>query len=75
MGGRFKREVVYGYKYGKILWREECQPTPVFLPGKSQGQKSLAVYSRWDGKRIAHGLATKQQDSCGNFSPVFLVWK
>ena len=28
-----------------ILWRRKCQPTPVFLPGKSHGQKSLLGYS------------------------------
>ena len=32
---------------GKILCRREWQPTPVFLPGKSRGQKSLAGYSPW----------------------------
>ena len=32
---------------GKIPWRREWQPTPVFLPGQSQGQRSLAGYSRW----------------------------
>ena len=30
---------------GKILWRRKRQPTPVFLPGESQGQRSLAGYS------------------------------
>jgi len=25
----------------KILWRRKWQPTPVFLPGKSHGQRSL----------------------------------
>ena len=29
----------------KIPWRREWQPTPVFLPGKSQGQKSLMGHS------------------------------
>ena len=29
----------------KILWRREWQPTPVFLPGESPGQKSLVGYS------------------------------
>ena len=28
----------------EILWRREWQPTLVFLPGKSHGQKSLAVH-------------------------------
>jgi len=26
----------------EIIWRREWQPTPVFLPGKSHGQSSLA---------------------------------
>ena len=30
---------------GKIPWRWAQQPTPVFLPGKSHGQKSLVGYS------------------------------
>ena len=29
----------------KIPWRRAWQPTPVFLPGKSQGQRSPAGYS------------------------------
>ena len=28
----------------KIPWRMKLQPTPVFLPGKSHGQKSLVGY-------------------------------
>ena len=28
----------------KIPWRETWQPTPVFLPGESHGQKSVAGY-------------------------------
>ena len=46
---------------GKIPWRRAWQPTPVFLPGKSHGQRSLAGYSPWGCKRVGHGLATKQQ--------------
>ena len=30
---------------GQIPWRRKWQPTPVFLPGKSRGQRSLAGYS------------------------------
>ena len=30
---------------GKIPWRRKWQPTPVFLPGESYGQRSLAGYS------------------------------
>ena len=32
---------------GKILWRREWQPIPVFLPGESHGQRSLVGYSPW----------------------------
>ena len=31
----------------KIPWRRTWQPIPVFSPGKSQGQRSLAGYSPW----------------------------
>ena len=30
---------------GKIPWRRKWQPTPVLLPGKSHGQRSLVGYS------------------------------
>ena len=33
---------------GKLPWRRKWQPTPVFLPGKSHGQRSLVGYSPWD---------------------------
>ena len=33
-----------------IPWRGKCQPTPVFLPGESHGQRSLAGYSPWGCK-------------------------
>jgi len=35
---------------GKIPWRRKWQSTPVFLPGKSHGQKSLTGYSPWGHK-------------------------
>ena len=28
-------------------WRRKWQPTPVFLPGESQGQQSLVGYHLW----------------------------
>ena len=30
-----------------ISWRRKWQPTAVFLPGKSHGQRSLEGYSPW----------------------------
>ena len=34
----------------KIPWRKAQQPTPVFLPGESHGQKSLVDYRPWSHK-------------------------
>ena len=33
-------------------WRREWLPTPVFLPRKSHGERSLAGYSPWGGKEL-----------------------
>ena len=35
---------------GKITWRRKWQSTPVLLPGKSHGQRSLVGYSPWGRK-------------------------
>ena len=35
---------------GKIPWRREWQPTPVFLPGEFHGQRRLVGYSPWGCK-------------------------
>ena len=35
---------------GKVPWSRKWQPTPVFLPGKFKGQRSLAGYSPWGCK-------------------------
>ena len=36
----------------KTPWRRERQPTPVFLPGESYGQRSLAGCSLWGCKEL-----------------------
>ena len=46
----------------KIPWRRKWQSTPVFLPGKSHGQRSLVGFSPWAHERVRHNLATKQQN-------------
>ena len=40
----------------KIPWRREWQPTPIFFPGESHGQRSLAAYSPWRLKGLAGQL-------------------
>ena len=37
---------------GKIPWRRAQQPTPVFLPGESLGQRSLPGRSPWGRKEL-----------------------
>ena len=37
---------------GKSPWRRKWQPTPVLLPRKSHGQRSLASYSQWGHKEL-----------------------
>ena len=43
---------------GKIPWKMTWQPTPVFLPGKFHGHRSLAGYSPWGHKELDTTKAT-----------------
>ena len=43
----------------KFPWRRAWQPTPVFIPGESHGQKSLAGYSPQGPKELDTTLPTK----------------
>ena len=49
---------------GKIPWRRKWPPTPVFLPGESHGQRSLADYSPWGHKEsdTTEQLSTRDFD-------------
>ena len=42
-------------------WRRKWQPTPVFLPGESQGQGSLVGCCLWGRTELDTTEATKQQ--------------
>ena len=37
---------------GRFPWRRKWQSTPVLLPGKSLGQRSLVGYSPWGRKEL-----------------------
>ena len=52
----------------KIPWRGKWQPTPIFLPGKSHGQRSLAGYSPWGCKRAGHDLETNTQTHTSHYT-------
>ena len=45
------RRCTFSPSVGKIPWRKKWQPTSVFLPGKSHGQRNLAGYSPWSHKK------------------------
>ena len=52
---RQRRRLGFNPWVGKIPWRRAWQPTPVFLPGESHGQRSLVGYSPSIGsQRVRH---------------------
>ena len=55
MQERHGRSLGWDQWIGKIPWRRKWQPMPVFLPGKSHGQRSLEAW----GRRVGHDLETK----------------
>ena len=48
-----------------IWWRRKWDPTPVFLPGKSHGRRSLANYNPW---------VTTSQKRLSNFTFTYIWW-
>ena len=42
-------------------WKRKWLPTPMFLPGKSDGERNLVGYSPWGWKTAGHDSVTKQQ--------------
>ena len=52
-----------------------AQPAPVFLPGKSHGQRSLAGYSQWGCKESdrTEQLST-HASSVGHHNPSYVGW-
>ena len=57
---------------GKIPWRREWLPTPVFLPREFHGQRSLTSYSPWCCKesdtteRLTPSPCSKQANTFGS---------
>ena len=50
---------------GRFPWRRRGQPTPVFLPGKSQEQRSVAGYRPWGHQELdtTEQLSTAQHST------------
>ena len=45
---------------GKIPWRRKWQPTPILLPGESQGQRSLVLHGQTLLKRLSTAPCVEQ---------------
>ena len=56
----------------KIPWSRKWQPTPVFLPGKSHGERSLAGYSPWGHKESDTTEHRHADDLCRISLPISL---
>ena len=55
---------------GKLPWRKEWLPTPVFLPRESHGQRSLVGYSLWGHKEAD----TTEQHNTARYSDGVGKW-
>ena len=44
---------------GRPPWRRAWQPTPIFLPGKFHGQRTLVGYDPWSHKELDRAEATE----------------
>ena len=53
----------------KIPWRRKWQPTSVFLPGESHGQRSLVGYSPWGHKELDMTKRLTHKQDLGILSP------
>ena len=51
--------------FGKIPWRREWLPTPVFLFGEFHGQRNLVGYSLWDCKELDTTKPLSLHFQCG----------
>ena len=56
-------------------WGDMWQPTPVFLPGKFHGQKSLAGYSPWAQTRLSTHTHRHDNEMWYVFSDWILRWQ
>ena len=61
---------------GQSLDREgplerKWQPTPVFLPGKSQGQRSLEGYIQWSHKELDMAAQIHSKDPYCGYTDIF----
>ena len=70
------REMRFDPWVGKIPWRRKWQPTPVLLPGKAHGWRSLAGYSPWGFKEwdTTERLHFSLQDDSQWYQPLYVAY-
>ena len=56
-----------------VHWRRKWQPTPVFLPGESQGRGSLVGCCLWGRTELDTTEAMQQQQSSTFVCPCFFI--
>ena len=56
-----------------IHWRRKWQPTPVFLPGESQGWQSLVGCHLW-GYTVGHDWSDLAAAACAYLPSVYFAW-
>ena len=54
---------------GKFSWRRAWQPTPVFMPGESHGQRSLVGYGLW-----GHNMSDTTEQLSTPMTQKSIVW-
>jgi len=54
--------------------KRKWQPTPVFLPGKPHGQRSLRGYSPWGHKELVKTEQLRQQGGLLPLLPTYSMW-
>jgi len=64
--------ILYIYIYTHhIFWSRKWQPTPVFLPGESHGQRNLVDYNPWSCTELGTTEATEQQQHTVCISDIY----
>ena len=72
---RRRKRLGFSPWFEKTPWRRKWQPTPVFVPGKSHGQRSLADYSPWGCKESDTTEHTHTHTHTRTRTHVFLYWQ
>ena len=70
---RCKKRLGFDTCIRKISWRRKWQTTPVFLSGKSHGQRSLVGYSPWSCKESQLSNWAHRFISCNKWITVMQV--